>query len=256
MARPHAALAASFLLFVSGCRTGDAATASTTPAPDLAAAADWRMVDDDPRSIRSTTDALHRARDRYDALTPAAQARVRAATRSLAVNCPWNRSSLQLPLALSLEADKVRGEGLDADQREAWRQLRSGLALHVETLDRMVGSDWPMPGVTDNLDQLHAPALQSRTDLLQDPHPLASTHQLLLQIDVLVPAFTTTTLATLNEARATLDADHPDAWPLSDALVGWSAALEQLRPHFTDPHDQRILAEMLAELELYQSKSC
>lgn len=191
---------------------------------------------------------------RVAALEPLVRPAVEEAVGSLQVDCPYNRASFQLPVALALAAGSVEGRGLEPEARATWRAVRSGLVAHAAAVDALAGPDWRMPAPGENLHGLDA--IVSRAELEAAEDPIATTTALLVQITATVDDYDDATTARIEAASDTLRPFEASPWRLKLALLGWKAGLEAVAPQLTDATERARLEAMIAAIDLFASTRC
>lgn len=237
-------------LLAPGC--APAAAVDAPPAVEAAPAADL-----DPLVVLATTDVRGAAEvsalllDRIQRAGGAPEA-----ARRLAVNCPYTRSTYQLPLALKLTADRVDLAALDPLVQDDWRRLKRGLADHVAALDAL-GADLPLPQPGDFLDgRLPFGAYVTRADLEASADPIHDTLPLLDAIGPIVEAYDAPTLALLDETYPHVQAAVGTDRMFFALFAGWHAALRRLQPFVHGAAEAREVNEMINALDRLVGQAC
>jgi hypothetical protein len=194
------------------------AIASCTPAVAVERAVDVPM-EDAWQDAENATATLAAVRTHLEAMSPRQRAEVQAAAHVLITNCPYNRSSVQLPLAM--------GHVLARHDDPALAGLRKGVAQHVALLDLLGVLDLAKPGTGDYLDR-DIPGLVTREQLESSADPVETTMAFLLQVKELVDAYDPATKAKIDEASAVVKDATLGQWTLKGQLIGFRSELETL----------------------------
>lgn len=243
-----------FLLVLASCAFADAYPPPTPKNPDAALSAEafHALVSD---GAQGTTRGVRVARERIDALSGTDRLEARLAAHLLMGNCPWNRASVQLPIALSLVAARHDPARMDPEVGAEWRRLQVGLAEHVALLDQfgVTALRAPLPG--DYL-ATHTDVIVTRAQLDAAADPLAVTRALVDQIPALVAGYDLATGEFIEMDRLQLQAHTAGAWPYPDLLDGWRVALVALEPKVRDEALLRDVRAMISVLEAYGGSGC
>ena len=233
-----------------------APTSEAAPTPDPHA-----MIRAD---VRGTAASIAQVEAELGALSPDERAQVAASLRTLSVSCPYTRSALLLPFALSEAVMAIPAERLDRLVQHDWLTLQEGLATHVAVLSALgVSLPSPLPG-----DPLHQPgaAMLDRDALLAAGDPLGEAAQRVAAIPVLAGQLDEAARAEIDwhsdrvEALTGVVRPCPrgpwalqpgQAWTLGLHLAGWHDALRRVEPFAKDAETRNQIGAMMALLDAY-----
>lgn len=241
---------AGLLLTVLGGCTAMAAKVTSSPAEPISDASP-PQESDSQEFDRVTID---QALERLERLSPSQRARLTKSMRVLAVNCPYTRASLQLPIALSEVVSRIDAAQIDPPMQDAWRELERGLKVHVAVLDVM-GVDLGLPSPGDHLYTMADPrGGVDRATLTASSDPIGDTVRLIDQNDALVAAFDDGTRDLIAQQ---VDAAYPLMGPtsMSDQVGGWQHSLVRIAPFASDEVKGGI-EQMIAALDQHASQGC
>jgi hypothetical protein len=206
--------------------------------------------------VRGTARAAQVVLDNIRSLTPAERDGAAAALRVLQVTCPYNRASVQLPLALDAVVSQTDPGVLDPLIQKDWAYLRQGLAAHVAVLDAL-DAHLPLPVEGDYLHgRLYPDAPMTRAQLDEAPDPVGATRPLLASIMFVVDGYDAATQERIDANFAMLDGPTMQQWPLKAQIIGWRTALQRMQPFLTDGARQNRVAEMIAAIDEYVGLYC
>lgn len=205
--------------------------------------------------IQLTRSRVRAARARIDALQGPDRLEARLAANLLLGNCPWNRASVQLPVALALVAGRHDAARLDGEVGDAWLRLQLGLAEHVALLDPfgVTALRAPLPG--EYLAN-HPDVVLTRIQLHAAADPLAATRPLLDQIPALVDSYDLATREFIEMDSLQLRHHTAEQWPYAGLLDGWREALVALEPKIRDEALLRDVRAMIDALDAYGQTGC
>lgn len=174
----------------------------------------------------------------------------------LAMTCPYNRASFQLPRALYLSATAIDAESLDPELRADWRTLQLGLETHVSVLDHL-GAGLPLPTEGSYLgDKLPEGAAITVADLAGAADPVAATMPLLEAIRPIVGHYDAEVRSVIDEDVAALVAATGDDALLGERMQGWLEVLNRIEPGVKDPAIRAQVRQMVDALEVFSLSSC
>mgnify|MGYP000539261331 CR=1 FL=1 len=236
----------SLMVATVGC--GGAVAETVVPQPEL-------NYEDGP-SLAASNLELDLLALNIDGWDTATRADVAEAARVLQVNCPYNRAAFQLPVALSLVADKMEGKGLNERELAEWRTIQAGLSRQAQLVDAIAGRQWAEPGVADYLDRMEAGTALTRSQLESAKDPMVPMMTALMQIGPLVAGYDDATKARIDTANDLLHKHTGDTWEVKFALLGWRDGLQELAHRFEDPRERAHAQAMLTALDHFVSQRC
>lgn len=179
------------------------------------------------------------------------------AAHRLALTCPYNRASFQLPIALKIAVDRFDVEALDPLVMQDWYTLKRGLTLHVALLDA-VGAELrpPRPG-----DFLHAwlffnGAFLTRAELEASADPVAASLPLIKAIPLITEQYDESTRARIEADTVTLQAATGSDRLFLPLIAGWQSALRRIEPFVHQEAEARAVRQMIEALDLLLQQTC
>lgn len=206
--------------------------------------------------VRGTLTSIEHIRDQVMAMDAKRRSEVQRASAVLMVNCPYNRASFQLPIALNRLASRYEADAQHDLIRDDWRRLRQSLSAHVEALDVLGGGDLATPAKGDYLVKLAPEHVVDRAHLDRTLEPVGATMGLMLEISELVDAYDEETKAKIDAASATLASATGDQWTLQLQLIGYKAALERMQPFIEDEAMKADVRQMITGVAYYLGQFC
>lgn len=205
---------------------------------------------------RGTARSARIVLDTLGELTPAERREAAEAVRVLQVTCPFNRASVQLPLAMHAVISKTDPAELDPLIRSDWEYLQTGLESHVAVLD-LLGADLPIPTEDDYLyGRLFPDAPLTRAQLAASDDPIAATLPLLASIRFVVDSYPPEATERIDRNTAVLSGPTADQWPLNNQILAWRDGLERMQPFLKDAGRKREVSRILAALDEYAGLHC
>ena len=273
MVRPSSLIA----LFLLGCAQATAvphAAPASEPTPTQEPGLlhqDGNLQGDDWRALtwdgaQGTRRTLRVLQERFDALPPAKQAELVASARSVTVTCPYNRSLVQIVLAMNEVVQRHDARDMNLAIRPEWQRLQSGLAEHIALYESLGVAELPLPSEVELLAFSpyvqpageHSP-LERRDGLLftaeqvrASDDPIGDMAPLIASIQPIVDTYPEPTKLSIETWRATLTDALQEYWPMKMQLIGWRHTLERIRVHAADDpeleRDLTLLIDTINEL--------
>ncbi len=246
-------LLAALLCSMPGCiQDADGRRQTTVEAKQQAPAGltfeQWATVD-----ARGAADAMAAVRRDIEALDPSERAEAAESLAVLQVTCPYTRASLQLALALHLEAqhlDKAQFDGLVHPEVD---YLKRGLADHVAVLDALQ-VQLPLPGRHDGLDGVFG--LVDRAQLEASESPVATTAPLVESVPDLVESIENVDLDRIRKHSHIAQHATGHLWTFQPHLMGWRTTLARLEPFVQDDAARQQVRKMLDALDTIAGMGC
>jgi hypothetical protein len=204
---------------------------------------------------QGTTRVVQRAADHVARWDDTTRAEAHQAAAVLMVNCPYNRLSMQLPIALERVAARYDDSYTDIEFRAEWRRIRAGLAQHVALVDALGAGAQPMPQPGDYLAP-HRQLLLTRAQLDASADPLDALEPLLNATHGLVGSYDPWTLQRIADATDTVDLRTDGQWPTQYLLMAWRRQLVSIEPFITQQDMLRDVQRMIAALDTYSELRC
>lgn len=242
-------------LFVAGCFQAEAnpmAVARLNPDALLSAEAYTELLFD---GAQGTTRAVRVARDQVEGLDALEEKEAREAADLAIGSCPYNRSGVQLPIALSLALQRHDAGTVEPEIRAEWRRLQVGLAEHVALLDQFGVTNLRAPLDGEYL-YSHPDVIVTRSQLEAAADPIAVTQHLVDAIPRLVDGYDAETVRFLESAQLTLGGHTRDQWPYVAILDAWRADLKAIEPRISDEALQAEVRAMIEVLNAFSSSRC
>ena len=174
----------------------------------------------------------------------------------LQVTCPYNRASVQLPIALHLTVQKTEAGHLDPLIQKDWEYLQQGLADHVAILDAL-GADLPAITEEDYLyGKLFPDGPMTRAELEAKADPVGATMPLLSSIRFVVDDYPAPVKESIDAHFARVDAGTGLQWNLKRQIIGWRAALQKMEPFLQDEARKKQVAQMIYAMDEYIGLYC
>lgn len=206
--------------------------------------------------VRGTTRATEIVLAEVQGLSATDRRDAARALAKLQVTCPYNRASVQLPIALHQAVSRFDETHLDPVARSDWRYLERGLAAHVAILDAL-GADLPLPAEGDYLHgKLYPDAPKTRAEIEQADDPVALTLPLLASIPFVVNDYDAATYEAIGVELAAVEARTAHQWPLDQHLMGWRSALTRIQPFVQGSEQYQEISYMIYAIDTYMGLSC
>ena len=181
---------------------------------------------------------------------------VQEAAAVLMVNCPYNRASFQLPIAMQSVVARYNADQQHNVISEDWRRLQQGLTMHVQVLDALGGGQLLTPLNGDHLMQMNPALVLDRGQLATSPDPVGDTLALLEQVGELVEGYDMETMAKIEAASGPLAEATGDQWTLKLQIIGWRAALQRMEPFAQDAKMKADIRQMIEAMDAYVRERC
>jgi len=206
-----------------------ASTAAPVDAAPEASTADALVV---PWNAIDVGRSLDRYAEQLRGLEPQTLEELASAASAITRNCPYNRSSVALPLTVQVVLARHEALLNDPDflsvAPEAARQLDGMVAnastwTSIYTALSVADLPAPVPG-----DYLHGAGLVTAADLQTPDAALAAMGLTLAAVQGLVDAYDPTTLATIDSANASLSDAFGGGWPLKIEVIAFRNSIEEV----------------------------
>ena len=208
----------------------------TVPAPDRHGTLDEITAD------------LERVQDRLSTMDPAALDEARVAATVAIRNCPYNRSAVQIPLAMRRVLARH-----DAPELAG---VKATLDTHLAVLDTLHVTQLAPPRAGDYL-RADLEGVYSGAQLTQLDDPVAGATLLVMQIRELVNAYPPETTARISAALEQVHSATNSEWEFKTALLVYRNQLEwELNQGTLDPGAAADVAAVVALIEEFASLRC
>ena len=189
-----------------------------------------------------------------DSLPKRSRARVEAASHTLVRNCPFNRASVQIPIAMRAVLARHDASTLPTEAQPGWKALQEGLDAHVATLGAIGAAALPLPAEGDYLH--HVDGLVDGRALVRLDDPLTPTYRLVDGVSSLVQGYDEATLDRIGAAQEVMRAPTSDTWTLKWHSIGWREGLLALDPALAGHPAQADVQRMIDTLSRLFEQSC
>ncbi|MFK7931603.1 MAG: hypothetical protein AB8H79_25710 [Myxococcota bacterium] len=201
------------------------------------------------------TQTLDRLASHVESLPAADRAVLAGASRELAINCPYNRASFMVPLAVERELSLIDLSAVSLENRLAIVEFKEGVAAHARLL-RAIGADaLPLPHSPDYLAQVPYELLDGPA-FAHAPDAIERSERLVRLIPEMVAEIPPNTMDRLDAARALMEVQLGNQVIRSSVLRLWAETSAKLVPGVQHEASKAHLQRVAHLLDALRGNSC